>query len=92
MKRKPGTLLKIEVEILAAAKELHRRGDTEFYGYGIARAICDENNARGLTKNGTVYRALIRLETFGFLTSRWEDGQEQDGQRRIPRRLYQLRR
>ena len=54
MKRRPGTLLKIEVAILAAAKELHRRGDTEFYGYGIARAICDKNNARGLTRNGTV--------------------------------------
>jgi DNA-binding PadR family transcriptional regulator len=40
--------------------------------------------------SGTVYPALSRLERDGLLTSRWEDLAKAHGDRRPPRRYYQI--
>ncbi len=83
-RRRPGTLLPIESEILAVA--LSTAGD--FHGFGIAQSMRDHRGSRALTGHGTLYKALGRLEELGLLTSRWEDAAAVEGRPR--RRLYSL--
>ena len=89
MRRKPGALVPFELAICEAAANLLRKGDGEFHGYEIAKAIRDDRDARVLTGYGTLYRALDRLEQMGFLKSRWEDPTVRVAGR-PPRRLYVL--
>ena len=83
-RRKPGTLLPLETEILEAA--LHTHGS--FHGFGLAQAMREQTGSRSLTGHGTLYKALGRLEEFGLLASRWEDPAAAEGRPR--RRLYEL--
>src|SRR5689334_5026069 len=83
-RRKPGTLLPLETEILEAA--LSMRGS--FHGFGLAQAMREQSGSRSLTGHGTLYKALGRLEEFGLLSSRWEDATAAEGRPR--RRLYDL--
>jgi PadR family transcriptional regulator len=85
VKRKPGALLPLEVDICAAARRLRR----EFHGFALAKSLADGNDRKRLIAYGTLYRALGRLEAMGMLTSRWEEPQEAD-QGRPLRRLYRL--
>jgi DNA-binding PadR family transcriptional regulator len=87
-RRKPGSLLPLEVEILTVALSMRRSGDTTFHGFAIARTMREQSGSRALTGHGTLYKALGRLEGFGLLTSHWEDGAE--AERRPRRRLYEL--
>ena len=87
-RRKPGTLLPLEVEILATAWELSRAGQGDFHGFGIAKRMGERADTRTLTGHGTLYKALGRLEEFGLLTSRWEDPEVARGRPR--RRMYAL--
>ena len=86
-RRKPGTLLPLELEILEAAVAIRQSGDPAFHGFGLARTIREQGGSRALTAHGTLYKALGRLEEFGMLTSHWEDG---DVEGRPRRRLYEL--
>ena len=88
MRRKPGTLLPIEVNILAAGVELRSSGEAEFHGYRVARAIREHEQARLLTAHGTLYKALDRLRKQGLLTSHWEDPAIAADEGRPRRRLY----
>ncbi len=72
-RRKPGTLLPLEAEILAAALARTRAGDAAFHGFGLAQALREQRGSRSLTAHGTLYKALGRLEQFGLLSSRWEE-------------------
>lgn len=90
MRRKPGTLLPLEVEILETALELMRSGTGEFHGFGLAQQMRERANARQLTAHGTLYKALGRLEDRGLLVSRWEDPDVATGEGRPRRRLYEL--
>jgi DNA-binding PadR family transcriptional regulator len=67
-----------------------RSGQATFHGFGLAQTMREQSGARSLTAHGTLYKALSRLEEFGFLTSRWEDAGAVDGRPR--RRLYELTR
>jgi DNA-binding PadR family transcriptional regulator len=87
-RRKPGTLLPLELEILAAALSMLRTGQPTFHGFGLALAMRAEHGSRSLTAHGTLYKALGRLEELGLLTSRWEDVPAAEGRPR--RRLYEL--
>jgi PadR family transcriptional regulator len=87
-RRKPGSLLPLEVMILELALALRRQGDDTFHGFGIARSLQEQSGARSLTAHGTLYKALGRLEEAGLLTSRWEDAAIAEGRPR--RRLYAL--
>jgi PadR family transcriptional regulator PadR len=87
-RRKPGTLLALESEILAAALSLRRSGQASFHGFGIAQTMREHSGSRALTGHGTLYKALGRLEQFGLLSSRWEDPAAAEGRPR--RRLYEL--
>jgi DNA-binding PadR family transcriptional regulator len=87
-RRKPGTLLPLEGEILEAALSLQRAGNPAFHGFGLAHSLRERRGSRSLTAHGTLYKALGRLEGFGLLTSRWEDAAAAEGRPR--RRLYEL--
>ena len=89
-RRKPGTLLPLETEILEAALSMRRSGQATFHGFALAHRIRAESGSRSLTAHGTLYKALARLEEFGLLTSTWEDGAAVEGRPR--RRLYELTR
>jgi PadR family transcriptional regulator PadR len=87
-RRKPGTLLPLETEILEVALSMLRSGQATFHGFGLAQTMREKSRSRSLTAHGTLYKALSRLEEFGLLTSRWEDVAAVEGRPR--RRLYEL--
>jgi DNA-binding PadR family transcriptional regulator len=88
-RRKPGTLLPLESDILEVALSMRRGDDGAFHGFGIARALRDGRDSRSLTAHGTLYKALGRLEELGLVASRWEEpGAGVEGRPR--RRLYEL--
>jgi len=87
-RRKPGTLLALETEILEVALSMLRSGRATFHGFGLAHAMREQRASRSLTGHGTLYKALGRLEEFGLLASRWEDPADAEGRPR--RRLYEL--
>ena len=89
-RRKPGTLLPLELEILGAALALRDEGHESFHGFGLARTLREQRGSRGLTAHGTLYKALGRLEERGLLASRWEDPAAAEGEGRPRRRLYEL--
>jgi DNA-binding PadR family transcriptional regulator len=86
-RRKPGTLLPLEAEILGIALSLRRSGHSTFHGFGLAHTMREQSGSRALTGHGTLYKALGRLEEFGLLTSRWEEAAAEGRPRR---RLYEL--
>jgi DNA-binding PadR family transcriptional regulator len=90
MRRKPGTLLPIEIAILLAGVDLLGRGQAEFHGYAVAKEIRESEEARRLTAHGTLYRALERLETAGMLESQLEDADVAATENRPRRRLYRV--
>ncbi len=90
MRRKPGALVPLELEICRCAAELYRRGSKEFHGFEIAKRLKDVGDHRLLTAYGTLYRALGRLEKMGLLDSRWEDPEIPARENRPGRRLYRL--
>ena len=86
-RRKPGTLLPLEREILQTGLVLFGQGDARFHGFGLAQAMREGAGSRALVAHGTLYKALGRLEELGLLASQWED--VEDGGR-PRRRLYAL--
>jgi hypothetical protein len=60
-RRKPGTLLPLETEILEVALAMLRAGHATFYGFGLAHTMREESGSRSLTAHGTLYKALRRL-------------------------------
>lgn len=77
MRRKAGTLLPLEKNILRAAVV----NGGEVYGYLLSKG---SGGRETLAANGTIYRALRRLTKLGLLTSRWET---KTGR---PRKLYSI--
>lgn len=61
---------------------LHALGRGCRYGFDIREAT-------GLS-SGTIYPALDRLETLGFVRSEWEDARVAQAEKRPPRRYYQI--
>lgn len=88
MRRKPGSLLPLEVAILRAGLDLRENGEREFHGYLVASKLREREKARMLTAHGTLYKALNRLQKAGLLTSEWEDPLIAAEQQRPRRRLY----
>jgi DNA-binding PadR family transcriptional regulator len=90
MRRRPGTLIPLEIAILEAGLDLRGGGTQEFHGFLLAKHIRDGEGARRLTAHGTLYRSLSRLERAGLLESRWEDPQTAADEGRPLRRLYKI--
>lgn len=85
-RRKPGSLLPLETEILDVALAMLGAGEATFHGFGLAHAMRSDGAGK-LIGHGTLYKALGRLEEMGLLTSRWE---EPPPVGRPRRRLYEL--
>lgn len=90
MRRRSGTLLPIEVSILAQGLAMGSEGNREFHGYRLAKRMQEADEARRLTAHGTLYKALARMEQRGLLDSRWEDPEEAAVEQRPIRRLYHV--
>jgi len=90
MRRKAGSLIPIEVRILAAGLAFRGRGQPDFHGFLVAKEIQADSGARQLTAHGTLYKALDRMEKAGLLRSRWEDADAAANERRPRRRLYEV--
>lgn len=86
-RRKPGTLVPLETEIVETALLMQREGHATFHGFALAHAMREQSASRSLTAHGTLYKALGRLEEFGLLSSRWEEAAPEGRPRR---RLYEL--
>jgi DNA-binding PadR family transcriptional regulator len=61
---------------------LHAIADGNRFGFDIM-------DATGLT-SGTVYPTLDKLESLGYLSSRWEDTKKARREKRPPRRYFDL--
>ena len=90
MRRRPGSLVPFELAICACAARLREAGVAEFHGYAIARELQRQDDRGSLSAYGALYRALGRLEQMGMLTSRWENPDVAQAERRPLRRLYAL--
>ena len=90
MRRKPGSLLPLEVALLNAALDLRRRGIGAFHGFLIASDLQEHGDQRSLTAYGTLYKALDRMERAGLLTSEWEEPGIAEAEGRPRRRLYTI--
>ncbi len=89
MRRKPGTLLPLELSIVGALLDLRLRGQSEAHGFLITKEMLDRDNARLLIAHGTLYKALGRMERAGLLESHWEDPMLAADEGRPRRRFYQ---
>ena len=86
-RRRPGTLLALEIAILGACLDA---GQTGSHGFALAKAMADHGDTRQLTATGTMYRALHRLESDGLVENWWEDPEEAVEAGRPRRRLYRI--
>lgn len=89
-KRRGAEPFPIEAEILIQAQALALSGQREFHGYELTKAIVGQRADGSEVGHGSVYRALGRLETMGWLDSEWEDAQVAEAAGRPRRRLYHL--
>lgn len=90
VRRKPGALLPLEVDLLGAAIDLQHAGQGDCYGYALAKALAADVEARRMIAHGTLYKALGRLTNAGLLNSSWEDPAIAEGEGRPRRRLYRI--
>ena len=85
MRRKPGSLVPLEVEILSALE----RADVDLHGFELARRIAADGQRR-LAAHGTLYKALARLTESGLVESSWEEPVLAQAQKRPQRRNYRI--
>lgn len=90
MRRKPGTLIPLEVEILKVAVSRGASDQPEFHGFELAKLIAENERSGKLLAHGTLYKALNRLAESGMLTSDWEEAAIALGDGRPRRRLYRI--
>lgn len=88
VRRKPGSLVPLEIAICVAAARLRKDGVRKFHGYLLAKEMKDDG-AR-VPGFGTLYRALGRLEKMEILSSAWEDPHAAAHENRPRRRLYTI--
>jgi PadR family transcriptional regulator PadR len=89
VRRRAGSLVPLEAEIITTGLALRRAGEERFHGFELAKLLA-ESGSRKLTAHGTLYKALSRLESFGLLHSSWEDPAVAAAQQRPRRRLYEV--
>jgi PadR family transcriptional regulator, regulatory protein PadR len=93
-RRRPGTLLPLELRILATGLTLQAAPDRAdaggFHGFLLASALQETDDAASLTAHGTLYQALGRMTERGLLTAAWEDPAIAAEAGRPRRRLYRV--
>ena len=86
-RRRAGTLLPLEQEILRAGLRFGSDGE-RFHGFGLATAM--QGGHRSLIAHGTLYKALARLQEAGHLHAVWEDPAIAEAAGRPRRKLYEV--
>ena len=89
VRRRPATLLPLELELIEVAVGFQRAGRGDCYGYSLAKALAGDGDRR-LLAHGTLYKALSRLTAAGLLESQWEDASIAEAEGRPRRRLYRV--
>jgi len=87
-RRRSGVLLPLELAILDAGSTL-QAADGSFFGFGLARAMADQDGS-ALLAHGTLYKALGRMSEAGLLESEWEAAASAEAAGRPRRRLYRV--
>jgi PadR family transcriptional regulator, regulatory protein PadR len=82
-RRSPNSLRSIEIDVLDVIFTLKAGGEPA-HGYAI-RKLLDRTIA-----DGTVYRALFRLDEMGLVGSAWETADKAEAEHRPRRRLYSV--
>ena len=90
VKRRRGSVTKLEGELVFLAFRRARRGEPEFHGFDVLPELGEISGRPEPYARSSVYRALERLEEMGLLSSRWEDAEEARTLRRPRRRLYRV--
>ncbi len=90
MRRKPGTLVPLEVAILTVAVSRATSDQPDLYGFELAKLIAENERAGTLVAHGTLYKALNRLAESGMLSADWEDPELALSDGRPRRRLYRI--
>ena len=90
VRRKPGTLVPLEVEILKIAVSRAATDQPDVHGFELAKLIAEDERSGKLLAHGTLYKALNRLADSGMLTSDWEDAAIALSDGRPRRRLYRI--
>ncbi|RFA13161.1 hypothetical protein B7R22_14290 [Subtercola boreus] len=88
-RRKVGTVLPLEYDILEAGLHLQSRNEP-VYGFSLARALRASDSSKGLTAHGTLYKALGRMAEAGLLEAVWEHPAAAEAENRPRRRLYEV--
>jgi PadR family transcriptional regulator, regulatory protein PadR len=88
-RRRPGTLLPLELRILACGMQL-QTARSGFHGFLLASALQDTDDAAALVAHGTLYKALARMTQAGLLTADWEDPAIGEREGRPRRKLYRV--
>jgi DNA-binding PadR family transcriptional regulator len=91
MNRSWDEILPIEEHILELGLKKAEEGQPTFYAYGMACELEATNRTPTLSSNGTMYKALRRMETIGWLKSEYEAPEVAAAEGKRPRRtLYQV--
>lgn len=87
--RKAG-LLPLEVALLECALAFREQGTETFHGFAASNHLREATGSDLFVTHGALYKALGRLEGWGFLQSTWEDPEFALLQGRPRRRLYRI--
>jgi DNA-binding PadR family transcriptional regulator len=90
MRRSEGSLTEIEATLLEVAIKMCGVDNVEFHGFQLAKAHQQALGKPRIIGFGSLYRALDRLESLGYLKSRKEPDEVAREEGRPPRRLYTL--
>ena len=88
-RRRTGTLLPLEVGILACGLDMQTL-ETGFHGFLLATELREFADSESLIGHGTLYKALSRMAKGGLLESEWEDPLIAEAERRPRRKLYRV--
>lgn len=87
VKRRPGTLFPIELDILDVGTVL-QASDGSFYGFALAKRLAGPDGK--LAAHGTLYKALSRMSEAGLIEEDWEDPAVAATEGRPRRRQYRI--
>ncbi len=88
VRRRPGQILPLELEILDAGMSLQAQ-EGSFYGFLLAKQIAEQTEG-SLLAHGTLYKALARMASAGLIEAEWEDAALAEHAGRPRRRLYHV--
>ena len=84
---RPGSLAH---RVLEAALEMRAAGIPEFHGYQMAEVLVGAEGRPGMLSHGGLYKALLGLDSAGFLQSVWENPEIALADKRPRRRLWSI--